>query len=477
MDNHIETDESLIKNAFLLFDKMSELQKSLPVAYAVFQVIKNEKGDGAEDAKYLYANERFARGARCTPKDLVGHRVTEIFRDNSEELLELGYKAAYFGQESNQTTYSADIGHWMEFTIAPTNIEGCCIVVSTFIDDSHLERELLRRNSTTDDAIVRITRLLSKEGDYDEIMNLVLKEISQVIHPTRLDILTTDRISFSSQFEWRSEGEEEHKDLIKGLSFEQYLINWENYLNEEELIQIDDVESLRDREPEGYRLLKELGIERFIWAPFYDGMHRLMGFLCANNYEMNDAIDTRKLIQSISYFIGFRIRNHSLVKALDYRGNHDELTGLKNRRVFGETIKALSQEKEHYGVFYVDLNFFKDTNDNYGHLVGNEVLRETAKKLNSSTDFEVYRLGGDEFAILVDDDISEEEYIHILENIDEAFGKPILQTDEYSISISVSAGYAMAPSDSDNPNELRKIADQRMYERKKIMHDQILNNN
>lgn len=477
MDNNIETDESLIKNAFLLFDKMSELQKSLPVAYAVFQVIKNEKGDGAEDAKYLYANERFARGARRKPEDLVGHRVTEIFRDNSEELLELGYRAAYLGQESNQTTYSADIGHWMEFTIAPTNIEGCCIVVSTFIDDSHLERELLRRNSTTDDAIVRITRLLSKEGDYDDIMNLVLKEISHVIHPTRLDILTTDRIIFSSQFEWRSEGAEEHKDLIKGLSFDQYLANWENYLNDEELIQIDDVESLKDREPEGYFLLKKLGIERFIWAPFFDGKHRLMGFLCANNYELNDAIDTRKLIQSISYFIGFRIRNHSLVKALDYRGNHDELTGLKNRRVFGETIKVLSQEKEHYGVFYVDLNFFKDTNDNYGHMVGNEVLQETAKRLNSSTDFEVYRLGGDEFAILVDDDILEEEYIRILENIDEAFSTHILQTDEYSISISVSVGYAIAPNDSDNPNELRKIADQRMYERKKIMHDQMFKKN
>lgn len=477
MDNSIETDESLIKNAFLLFDKMSELQKSLPVAYAVFQVIKNKEGDGAEDAKYLYANERFARGAGCKPKDLVGHRVTEVFRENSEELLSLGYKAAYLSQESNQTTYSPDIGHWMEFTIAPTNIEGCCIVVSTFIDDSHLERELLRRNSTTDDTIVRITRLLSKEGDYADIMNMVLKEISQVIHPTRLDILTTDRISFSSEFEWCSEGAEEHRNLVKELSFDKYLTNWESYLNEEELIQIDDVETLKDREPEGYSLLRELGIERFIWAPFYDGKHRIMGFLCADNYEINDAIDTRKLIQSISYFIGFRIRNHALVKALDYRGNYDELTGLKNRRVFGETIKVLSQEKEHYGVFYVDLNFFKDTNDNYGHHVGNEVLQETGKRLNVSTDFEVYRLGGDEFAILVDDDLPEEEYIRILQNIDEAFESPILKTDEYSIHISVSAGYAMAPNDSDNPNELRKIADQRMYERKKIMHERIQNKN
>ncbi|ETP73800.1 diguanylate cyclase (GGDEF) domain-containing protein [Lachnospiraceae bacterium JC7] len=476
MGNHeIESDGSLIKNAFLLFDKMSELHKTLPVAYAVFQVIRNSAGNGASDAKYLYANERFCNGLGAPKEEVVGRLVTETFAEDSMELLEYGYRAAYFGEETHHTTYSKALGHWMEFTIAATNIEGCCIVVCTFIDDSHLEKELLRRNSTTDDAIVRITRLLSGEGEYEDIMNSVLREISHVVHPSRLDILITDRITFDSKFEWCADGEESRKEVLMGLSYEKYLTNWRKYLNKDDVIQIDDVEILKESEPEGYRLLRELGINRFVWAPFYDNKHRLLGFLCADNYELREEIDTLRLIQSISYFIGFRIRNHTLVEFLDYRGNHDELTGLKNRRVFGETLKVLSQIKEYYGLFYVDLNLFKLANDNYGHHVGNEVLRETAKRLSSVSDFEVYRLGGDEFAILVDEEIPESEYEQILDDINRAFEKPILETKEYSITISASAGFAIAPNDSDNPNELRKIADQRMYERKKIMHEEIEN--
>ncbi|WP_036609105.1 sensor domain-containing diguanylate cyclase [Oribacterium sp. P6A1] len=472
-NQNIESDESLIKNAFLLFDKMSELHKNLPVAYAVFQAIPNEEGNGASNAKYLYANGRFCSGLGRSKDEIVGGLVTETFQEDISELLEFGYRAAFLGEESHHTTYSKFLGHWMEFTIAATNIEGCFIVVCTFIDDSHLEKELLRRNSTTDDAIVRITRLLSSEGEYENIMNSVLEEIGHVIHPSRMDILITDRITFDSKFRWCADENDRRKDILSGLSYEQYLSNWRKYLNEDQVIRIDDVEILKENEPEGYRLLKELEIERFIWAPFFDNKHRLLGFLCADNYELSEAIDTMRLIQSISYFIGFRIRNQTLVEFLDYRGNHDELTGLKNRRVFGEKLKILSHIKEYYGLFYVDLNLFKHANDNYGHQVGNDVLKETALRLSEASDFEVYRLGGDEFAILVDKEIPESEYEQILLNIDEAFSKPILETDEYSIRISASAGYAMAPYDSDNPNELRKIADQRMYKRKKVMHEEI----
>lgn len=471
-NNHdIESDESLIKNAFLLFDKMSELHKNLPVAYAVFQVQKNSAGNGASDAKFLYANERFCSGLEASKDQIVGRMLTEVYSENCQELLGYGYDAAFLEKETHYTTYSKTLGHWMDFTIAATNIKGCCIAVCTFIDDSHLEKELLRRNSTTDDAIVRITRLLSSEGEYDDIMNSVLQEISHVVHPSRLDIFITDRKTFDARFEWFADGGETRKESLKGLSYEKYLSNWRSYLNKDDVIQIDDVESIKESEPEGYLLLKKLGVDRLVCAPFYDNRHRILGFLCAHNYELREEIDTLRLIQSISYFIGFRIRNHTLLEFLDYRGNHDELTGLRNRRVFGEKLKILSQIREHYGLFYVDLNQFKNTNDSYGHHVGNDVLCNTAERLSGVSDFEVYRLGGDEFAILVDEEIPESEYEQIVTAINEAFEKPILETEEFSISISASAGYAIAPYDSENPNELRKIADQRMYERKKIMHE------
>ncbi|WP_175494389.1 sensor domain-containing diguanylate cyclase [Oribacterium sp. WCC10] len=474
--NSIETDGSLIKSAFMLFDKMSEIQKNLPVAYAVFRVIMNPEGDGAVDAKYLYANDRYCQGVGYEKDKLLNQHLTDTYSDNCEELLYFTYRAAYFGEEKHHTIYSYSLGHWVEFTIAPTNIDGCCIVVSTFIDDSHLERELLRRNSTTDDAIVRIARMISSEGVFEDIMNNMLRELSLIIHSDRLYIMITDDVTMDARFEWCTEGAESYIDRLQSLSFEKYFINWRHYLNDDEVIQIDDAATLKESEPAVYDALMKGGVERFVCAPFYDNKHKLLGFLCTINYVANEKIDTIKLIRTISHFIGFRIRNHTLLQLLDYRGSHDELTGLKNRRVFGESLKVTSRLKDHFGIFYVDLNFFKHANDNYGHMVGNEVLKETARRLSAASDYEVYRLGGDEFAILVDDDISEEEYKDILRSLDEAFQKPVLETDEYTINIGISAGFAMAPVDGTNPNELRKIADMRMYENKRRIHEELMKN-
>ncbi len=106
--------------------------------------------------------------------------------------------------------------------------------------------------------------------------------------------------------------------------------------------------------------------------------------------------------------------------------------------------------------------------------MGNEVLQETAIRLRDVSHHEVFRLGGDEFAILIDEELPEEEYKRILVDMDAAFKVPILDTKDYRITISVSAGYAIAPTDSTSPNELRRIADTRMYERKKLMHEKII---
>lgn len=469
-----EIDGSLIKNAFLLFDKMSELQKKLPVAYAVFQMILNENGDGAADAKYLYANDRYCHGIGYTRDELVGNLVTETYKGESRELLDYGYQAAFYREEAHHTTYSKELNHWIEFIIAPTNIEGCCIVVSTFIDDSHLERELLRRNSTTDDAIVRITRLLNQDENFERTMDMVLNEISLVVHPSRLDILTFDGVSVNYQFEWCADGVSSKRDKTKSIGYDTYFSNWKNYANHGDVVQIEDIKVLEKQDNAIYLFFKSLGVERIIAAPFYDNHHNLLGFLCAENYETNEEIDTLKLIESISYFIAFRIRNHHLLQLLDYRATHDELTGLRNRRVFGERLKELSKGNDEYGIFYIDLNFFKNANDQYGHHVGNEVLMETSRRLERASGFEVFRIGGDEFAILVDEALDEEDYIKIVHVMNEFFEKPVVENKDFSINISISVGYARAPYDSRIPNELRKIADMRMYEQKKMMHKLIL---
>ncbi len=108
------------------------------------------------------------------------------------------------------------------------------------------------------------------------------------------------------------------------------------------------------------------------------------------------------------------ILSDSLQRGLDYeelfvRASHDALTGLFNRRVFDERIKGMMESARRYErpltLLSMDLDYFKDINDNLGHQKGDEVLISVAEVLQEavrSTDLLV-RMGGDEFLVVLDD--------------------------------------------------------------------------
>lgn len=104
----------------------------------------------------------------------------------------------------------------------------------------------------------------------------------------------------------------------------------------------------------------------------------------------------------------------SLQRGLDYedlfeRASSDALTGLANRRVFDERIKGMMDSAKRYNrpltMISMDLDYFKEINDNLGHKKGDEVLKAVADVLAAqvrSTDLLV-RMGGDEFLLVLDD--------------------------------------------------------------------------
>lgn len=102
-----------------------------------------------------------------------------------------------------------------------------------------------------------------------------------------------------------------------------------------------------------------------------------------------------------------RERAHAI--ALHDESHTDALTGLPNRRAFDEAIAGLVHSRRHadrsFALLMLDLDRFKDYNDTYGHLVGDEVLRQTAQLLRSALrpgDVPA-RYGGEEFAVLLPD--------------------------------------------------------------------------
>jgi len=146
----------------------------------------------------------------------------------------------------------------------------------------------------------------------------------------------------------------------------------------------------------------------------------------------------------------------------------DTLTGLANRREFGERLAAALARSRRVGntlaVLFLDIDHFKKINDSHGHGGGDEVLQEVALRIRSAvrqTDT-VARFAGDEFVILLDQLQSAEEPLFVARKIVSAMDRPFV-LDSGQIKVSVSVGIAMDTERRGSVEELMQRADRALY--------------
>ena len=151
--------------------------------------------------------------------------------------------------------------------------------------------------------------------------------------------------------------------------------------------------------------------------------------------------------------------------------NTDGLTGLLNKRYFDRVLTVLEQHCQPFALFYMDLDRFKPVNDTYGHDVGDKLLKGVAQRLQGcirSRDY-AFRLGGDEFALLLLGSMEPEACASKMNLICEMIAVPY-EIDGNTVSVGASCGYALYPAESVDVQQVRCIADQRMYENKQANH-------
>tara|TARA_Y100000590_G_C15496456_1_gene929851 strand:- start:415 stop:975 length:561 start_codon:yes stop_codon:yes gene_type:complete len=147
----------------------------------------------------------------------------------------------------------------------------------------------------------------------------------------------------------------------------------------------------------------------------------------------------------------------------------DEITGLYNQRKLSQDLeKAIKHheiEDETFSIMFIDIDHFKQVNDNYGHVVGSKLLQDIGEVLSlilRASDH-IYRYGGDEFVVImptVDIETVHDIATRVLEKIkNKKFD--IGNGEKYNLSVSI--GIAEYPTDAKSALEIIKFADEMMY--------------
>ena len=123
----------------------------------------------------------------------------------------------------------------------------------------------------------------------------------------------------------------------------------------------------------------------------------------------------------------------------------------------------------------IDMDGLKPINDHYGHRLGNEALKEIAKRIDGSTRKEdlVARLGGDEFAVILTSVADQELAKNAMNRIVEACGLPFV-FENIKLNMGASVGLALFPENAIELNQLIEFADLKMYENKRARKAVIL---
>lgn len=432
-----------------------DLDMNVPVAYAAFEVVMDEDNQKAVDTIYVYVNKAYCEMVGRRKEELIGRSFRSVYDNADERWFDYCYEAAK-GRQVRSRMYSREVGHWLEFEVEPAG-EGRAAFIFMNVDMDHVEKMKLRQSSNTDDIIIRLAKIMNGGESYEKAVNHMLAELGTIIHADRLYILETDGIKVSNTFEWCREGVTPEIQTLQDLDYDDYIGGWEKFLIDNSSLVLEDIEVLREDDPVDYENLKRQGIKSIMDSPIYDG-GSLIGYIGADNYEISDAVNTQKILETISYFLGARMVNQKLLSRLDYLSHRDMLTGARNRNSFMEKLDELEQLDHPVGIAFGDVNGLKRANDEEGHVAGDRLLRRAARAMQQFWGDEfVYRVGGDEFVALLPD-ISECAFYRKFEEFYDA-----MKAKE---NVSIAFGAQWAESGS-HLNAAFNRADRKMYQDKK----------
>lgn len=188
----------------------------------------------------------------------------------------------------------------------------------------------------------------------------------------------------------------------------------------------------------------------------------------AQDYLLKGHIDSEILARSIRY----SIERKKLDLRLKQMAFFDGLTGVANHTqlflLFQPLLARANRFKENLAVLFIDFDHFKSINDNYGHAMGDTMLKKMAECLNTNVrNYDIVaRIGGDEFVVVLDN-CCQADVLNRAKILLKSINKPVI-IDKQKIPMKASIGISVYPEHGKELTDLLQKADEAMYHAKTL---------
>jgi diguanylate cyclase (GGDEF)-like protein len=214
-----------------------------------------------------------------------------------------------------------------------------------------------------------------------------------------------------------------------------------------------------------------------------EGMEVLAVMAVAGRDEQGIQEGAAEWVKTVADMTAPALSNAFIHREVELLSRTDPLTGLDNRRTFVAALEKKIRRMERYpqeepfALLLMDLDHFKKVNDTWGHPVGDEVLRETARRIRASLrEFDaIGRYGGEEFIALLDRVRNEKDAGAIAEKLRRGIGQDPFPTQAGELAKTVSVGFALFRREEGvTLAELIDRADQALYQAKEAGRDRVV---